>query len=188
MRAFRFVRFLMGLSLATAIFAQAQAPKPDPHLKQLSALAGRWTYEGEYKPGPLGPGGKITGEYTGRTILNGFFYEGRETEKGTMGETHNVEIDAYDPANKNFICNLYQDDGSRFSGTVTVNGNTITWEGKFFAAGQQILFKEPFVMAADRMTGTAKGEISMDGKTWTPFFEATFTKAKPVPNKAAPKK
>jgi hypothetical protein len=82
MRAFRFVRFLMGLSLATAIFAQAQAPKPDPHLKQLSALAGRWTYEGEYKSGPLGPGGKITGEYTGRTILNGFFYEGRETEKG----------------------------------------------------------------------------------------------------------
>jgi hypothetical protein len=99
-----------------------------------------------------------------------------------------LEIDAYDPANNNFICNLYQDDGSRFSDTVTVNGNAITWEGRFFAAGPQVLFKEPFVMAADRMTGTAKGEISMDGKTWTPFFEATFTKAKPVPNKAAPEK
>lgn len=174
MRAFRFVRFLMGLSLATAIFAQAQAPKPDSHLKQLSALAGRWTYEGEYKPGPLGPDGKIIGEYTGRTILNGFFCEGREAEKGTMGATHNVEIDAYDPANNNFICNLYQDDGSRFSDTVTVNGNAITWEGRFFAAGPQVLFKEPFVMAADRMTGTAKGETSMDGKTWTPVLRGNI--------------
>jgi hypothetical protein len=179
----------LGLSLATTILAQTQAPKPDPQLKQLSALlAGRWTYEGEYKPGPLGPGGKITGEYIGQTILNGFFFEGRETEKGSTGETHNIEIDAYDPANRNFVSNMYQDDGSRFSGTVTVSGNTITWEGRFIVAGQQVLFKEPFVMAADRMSGTAKGEISTDGKTWTPFFEATFTKAKPVPKKTAPKK
>src|SRR5215469_5547208 len=101
MRTFHWVRFLLSLSLATALLAQA--PKPDPQLKQLSILAGRWTYEGEYKPGPLGPGGKITGEYTGRAILNGFFFEGRETEKSFTGETHNVEIDASDPANKNFV-------------------------------------------------------------------------------------
>jgi hypothetical protein len=54
-----------------------------------------------------------------------------------MGETHNVEIDAYDPANKNFICNMYQDDGSRFSGTVTVDGNTITWKESFTLRGSK---------------------------------------------------
>jgi len=190
MRAFHLVRFLLGLSLATAILAQAPAPKPDPQLKQFSALfAGRWTYDGEYKPGPLGPGGKITGEYTGQTILKGFFFEGRETEKGATGEVHNVEIDAYDPANKNFTSNLYQDDGSRFSGTVTVSANTITWEGKYFVAGQPILLRAPFVLAADRTTATEKVDVSTDGgKTWGPFFEATWTKVKPVPNKAAPKK
>jgi hypothetical protein len=189
MRVLYFTRFLLGLSLTTAMLAQPPAPKPDPQIKQLSALVGRWTYEGEYKPGPLGPGGKITGEYTGQMILKGFFFEGRETEKGAMGETHNVEIDACDPANKNFISNFYQDDGSRFLGTVTVSGNTITWEGKYFAAGQQIVMRAPLVLAADRTSGKEKVDVSTDGgKTWMPFFEATWTKTTPVPNKAAPKK
>jgi hypothetical protein len=172
------------------MLAQAPAPKPDHEIKKLTALlGGHWTYEGEYKPGPLGPGGKITGEYTGKTILNGFFFEGRETEKGAMGETHNVEIDAYDPVNKNLICNFYQDDGSRMSGTVTVSGNNITWEGKFFVAGQQILMRAPLVVAADRTSGKWNVDLSTDnGKTWSLFFEATMTKTKPAISKTAPKK
>jgi hypothetical protein len=189
MKAFLLRALLVVICLATLTSAQGQAPKPDPQVGQLSSLlAGIWTYQGEYKPGPLGPGGKMTGVYTGQTILNGFFFEGREAEKGATGETHSVEIDAYDPANKNFICNIYGDDGSRFSGTATISGNTVTWEGKFFAGGQQIFVKEPFIFAADRMSGTAKAQISMDGKTWTPFFEATFTKAKATVSKATSKK
>lgn len=182
MRKSSILRLFLLLCLAMAMCAQAPTPKPDAELKKLAALlSGRWTYEGEYKAGPLGPGGKMTGEYTGRTILNGFFFEGRETEKGAMGDVQNIEIDAYDPANKNFISNIYGDDGSRFSGTVTINGNTVTWEGKYFAGGQEILLKEPLVLAADRMSATAKTQISMDnGKTWTPFSDVTFTRGSPA--------
>jgi hypothetical protein len=181
-------RFVVALSVGALIYpaviaAQTPAPKPDPELKKIQVLEGRWTYEGEYKAGPLGPGGKITGEYTGQVILKGFFFEGRETEKGAMGETRYLEIDAYDPVNRNFTSNMYGDDGTRFSGTVTVNGNTITWEGKWVIAGKQYLFREPFVLAGDLSSATAKGEISADGKTWTPFFEGKFTKAKPAPKK-----
>lgn len=170
---------------ATVMQAQAPppAPKPDPELKKLQVLVGHWTYQGEYKPGPLGPGGKITGEYTAQMILGGFCLQGRYTEKGAMGETRFLEIDAYDPVNKSFTSNLYSDDGTTISGMITVSGNTFTWEGKWVVAGKQYQFKEPFILAADFMSGTAKGEISADGKTWTPFFEGKFAKAKPAPKK-----
>jgi Protein of unknown function (DUF1579) len=144
---------------------------------------GHWTYEGEYKPGPLGPGGKVTGVYTERTILGGFFLQGQETEKGAMGETHWLEIDGYDPVNKNLTFNGYISDGSRYSGTFIVDGNTVTWTGKFLVEGKEYPFKEPFVLAPDKMSGTAKAEISADGKTWTPFFEGKFVKAKPAAKK-----
>ena len=42
---------------------QAPAPQPDPEVKKLQVLVGHWTFKGEYKAGPLGPGGKVAGEY-----------------------------------------------------------------------------------------------------------------------------
>lgn len=176
---------LLVVCVTTALQAQAppSAPKPDPALKKLHVLAGHWTYEGEYKPGPLGPGGKIIGEYSGQAILGGFFFEGREVEKGSTGEMRNLEIDEWNPASNNFASNIYQDDGSRFLGTLSVEGNTVTWAGKFTVAGKEYQLREPLVLAADLKSGTAKAEISTDGNTWTPFFEAKFTKAKPAPKK-----
>ena len=171
------------ISLLFAFASQAQAPKPDPELKKLQVLVGHWTYDGEYKAGPLGPGSKITGEYTGHLILKGFVLQGETIEKGAMGVTRSLEINAYDPVNKNFTSNIYGDDGSRFWGTVAVSGNTLTWKGKYVVEGKQFQFKEPFILAPDLMSATAKGEISVDGKTWIPFFEAKWTKTKPAPKK-----
>lgn len=176
---------LLVVCLVTTL--QAQTPKPDPEVQKLHVLLGHWTYEGEYKPGPLGPGGKITGVYDTRMILGGFFLQAQETEKGAMGTTHNLEIDSYDPVNKNFISNLYQSDGTKFSGTLTVSGNTITWAGTWVIGGKEYQFKEPLVLAGDSMSGMAKGEISADGKTWMPFFEGTFSKVKSAPKKQASK-
>jgi hypothetical protein len=174
---------VLVVCFATAMQAQAPAPKPDPALKKLHVLVGHWTEEGEYKPGPLGPGGKTTGVYTAQMILGGFFMQAEETEKGAMGETRSLEVYAYDPVNKNLTCNVYMSDGSTFSGVVTVSGNTLTWAGKSTVAGKQYLFRQPMIFAPDLMTATAKGEISVDGKTWTPFFEVEYTKAKPAPKK-----
>jgi hypothetical protein len=53
----------------------------------------------------------MAGEFTRRLILKGFFFEGRSAEKEPMGETQSLESDAYDLANKNFISNVYSDDG-----------------------------------------------------------------------------
>jgi hypothetical protein len=166
--------------LAPAMQAQVPAPKPDPALKKLSVLVGHWAYEEEWKAGPLGPGGRMTGVYDAHMILGGFFLQAEQTEKGAMGEIRNLEIDAYDPVNKNFTSDTYLSDGTKSSVTITVSGNTITWAGTWTFAGRQYQFKEPMVFAPDFMSATAKAEISADGKTWTPAWEGKWRKAKPA--------
>jgi hypothetical protein len=173
---------LVVVCLVTAAPAQSQSPKPNPEFQKLHLLLGQWTCEGEYKPTPLGPGTRIKGEYTYRLILRGFGVEGDSVEKYAGGETRFLEIDAYDPARKNISMNVYGDDGSRYSGTITVSGNIITWEGKVTGGGKEFLFRQPFVLSSDGMSATAKGDMSLDGKSWIPFFEGKFTKVQPAVN------
>jgi hypothetical protein len=116
-------------------------------------------------------------------ILGGFFLQARSTEKGPAGETRGLEMDGYDPVNKNLSSQYYADEGSTFSGVITVRGNTYTWAGKFVVAGKQYQYKGTFILGADLASGTYKTEISLDGKTWTPFSESRWAKAKPAAKK-----
>lgn len=173
-----FILLSCVLIFSIVVAAQTSAPKPDPALQKLQVLVGHWTYQGEYKAGPFGPGGKITGVYESRPILGGFFLQGEETEKGAEGETHNIEIDGYDPASKNFTSHGYQSDGSTWSGTMVVAGKTITWDGNFVIEGKPYPFKASFTLAPNLMSGLDEVKISTDGvKTWVPFFSARFVKA-----------
>jgi hypothetical protein len=144
---------------------------------------GHWTYEGEYKPEPLGPGGKFTGENTARMILGGFFLQEWSTGKGPGGERRSLWLNGYDPVNKNFSSEAYSDHGSRLSAVLTITGNTWTYAGKGVVAGKQYQFKGTFVLAPDLASGTYKTEISVDGKTWTPRSESRWTKVPPAAKK-----
>jgi hypothetical protein len=64
---------LIVICLVAPLRAQTSVPKPDPELKKLHVLIGHWTYEGEYKPGPLRGGSKVKGVWDARMILGGFF-------------------------------------------------------------------------------------------------------------------
>lgn len=182
MQRFRILPSLLVACFVTGMLAQtpAAAPQPDPEMKKLAILAGHWTYEGEFKPGPLGPGSKVTGEYTGQMILGGFFFQGLMTQKGPDGELREqLDFEGYDPANKTIAASIYHDDGAVLAAVVTVSGNTVTWTGKFTVAGKEYMYKAPIVHAPDLMSSTEKVEISADGNTWVPFFEAHYTKTKP---------
>lgn len=172
--------FLLTVSLTTGLQGQAPpaGPKPDSELMKLSPLVGHWTYEEEWKAGPLGPGGKMTGVYNAHMILGGFFLQAEQTERGALGEIGNLEIDGYDPVKRNFTSDLFMSDGTKSSYTITVSGNTITWAGSLTLAGKQYQFREPMVFAPDLMSATAKAEISVDGKTWIPAWDGKWTKAK----------
>jgi len=171
--------FLSVFCFATAMQAQAPVPKPDPEVKKLLPQLGDWTYEGEAKPGPLGPGGKYTGELTCQMILGGFFMQCRGTHKGLSGETRSLMFEGYDPVNKNFSIGNYNDHGTRLSEVLSITGNTWTYEWKLGV--QQV--KGTVILAPDLASGTFKTEISADGKTWTPVGESRYTKVPPAPKK-----
>ncbi len=183
MKRISILLFLLVVCFATAMRAQAPAPKPDPEMKKLHVFVGHWTYEGEAKPGPLGPGGKFAGEYDGQMILAGFFFQGRWTEKGPAGETGGLEIDGYDPVNKNLAGSFYLSEGSRLPYVFTLAGNTYTFVGKLVTAGKQYQYKGTFTFAHDLASATLKEEISVDSKTWAPWRDSQWTKAKPAAKK-----
>jgi len=186
MRRFAFL-FLLLAGLVSTAYAQtpAQAPKPDPELKKLAVLAGHWTYEGEYKPGPWGPGKKITAEYTAMWKLDGFILEALSTEKSDAATVRFLEVDEYNSKDKAINWTTWDSSGTHMSGTITVSGNTFTWDGKFTWAGKDYQMKFPFILAADQMSATVKAELSSDsGKTWTPWFEAKYTKTPPAAKKS----
>jgi len=181
-------RFVIAISLVFLVFAvfawaQTPAPKPGPEHQKVRIFAGHWTYEGEYKPGPWGPGGKVSGEYTAQPILGGFFVQGHWTEKGPLGETRGFETFGYNPATNNYLQSQYADDGSIAAGSITVNGNIWSYSGITFFAGKRYELRNTLTFAADLMSMVMKGELSADGNSWTPFMDFTFTKVKATPKK-----
>jgi hypothetical protein len=138
----------------------------------------------EYKAGPLGPAEKVTGEAKDEWILGGFFLQAWSKEKGAKGMSQILEIDGYDPANKKLTFTLFLDGGYTESGTFSFASATEwSYEGKLFAGGKQYSARGKGVLAADMKSFTLSGEISTDGKTWTPWWEGKFTKTEAAPKK-----
>src|SRR5262245_58306247 len=60
----------------------AQPPRPGPEVQKLAVFAGRWTSDGEVKPGPMGPGGKMASTSNCEWFSGGFYLVCRTN--GTM--------------------------------------------------------------------------------------------------------
>ena len=163
---------LFGISLP----AQAQTPKPGAEQKKLEVFLGAWKYEGDYKAGPLGPAGKFSGRQTGRWILDGFFLEWKGKEKGQFGDVRWTEVDWYDPVTKSYLYQGFQSDGTTWSGSFTLEGRVLTVSGTMAYKGTTYRTRGQSTFSADARTVTGTGDISTDGKVWTPWSEAKMTK------------
>ena len=130
MRTFSTIGMVCVLVLTAA--AQTQSPAPGPEHKRLQVFVGNWTFQGEAKAGPAGPGGKITGSDRNQ-LLGGFFVERQVEETGPMGKVTGRMMIGYDPVKKTYITSGFDSTGAFNSGTVAVNGNTWTptFEGQW---------------------------------------------------------
>lgn len=161
-----------------AVAAQAQAPKPGPEQEKLKIWLGDWTYESETQTTPLGPAGKAVGKNTTRAILGGFFVEFRGEEKGPAGTLVWMEVDGYDAVNKCFFWNGFGSDGNAQLVTYTIDGTVVRYSGTMHLGEKQVPFRGTVIFAADFARLTDKRELSMDGKTWMPWFTTKAIKAK----------
>jgi hypothetical protein len=167
---------LLLLSVATQ--GIAQAPQPGPEVKKLAALVGTWRYQGDAMASPLGPAAKVSGTQTGRMVMGGFALEWRGSEKGAFGGVQWGEMDVYDASSRSYPSLGYQNDGTTWSGSYVVGGNTWKFTGTITSKGVNYKMREETTLSADGKTGTWKNEISTDGTTWAPWIQGTLTKSK----------
>jgi hypothetical protein len=176
------IRWYVSVSSVIAVVvaglsAQSTAlPKPGPEHKKLEAFLGPWTYEGEAKQSPFGPAGKVSGTDVYESGPGGFSLQHHWDEKNPIGGVKGMEMWAYDPSKKTYVCNGVSSAGEMWSCTLNVTGSVwswlqsgITFEGKTAWSRGTYTFAGPNVF-------TIKVDASTDGKTWAPAFEGKWTK------------
>lgn len=183
------MKLLIGLIEAACfsilcVAQQSGSPAgPGPEIQKMTVYAGQWRYEGESAPGPSGPADRFNGSAVGKMILNGFFLEWRWKDQGTAGMQEGFEIVGYDPINRSFASRWFEDDGDSCTGSYLVEANKFAYTGKCASGGKQQLSRVTEIFAPDLMSFVQKEEVSADGKTWRPSYEARYSKIRPMPDK-----
>jgi hypothetical protein len=169
----------LGVQLAAQAPQAPPAPKPGPEHQRLAYFVGQWTSEGEMKPGPMGPGGKISATDTCEWFEGRFAVICRSEGKGPMGPVKNIGILGYSAEEK--VYTYYGVDNSNMTMTSvprgTVQGDTWTFSDESMMGGQKMKSRVT-IKEMSPTSYTFKMEIQgADGK-WTPMMESKNTKAK----------
>jgi hypothetical protein len=165
-----------GLATAVAIAQQPQGPpKPGPETKKLDAFAGKWQGEGEMKPGPWGPGGKMTNVDDCSWFEGGFQLVCHSSGSGAMGSVKGEGVMFWSPEDKVYKYMGYDSMGMSMSAAGTSTGNTWSWKSTDKMGGKTIHSRYTVTLTSPT-TQTYKYETSEDGKAWNTMAEGTSTK------------
>ena len=178
MRRFAVVVAVVSICAAGLGAQKPEMPKPGPEHQRLGAFVGNWTFEGEMTPGPMGPGGKLTGTDRIEWVPGNFFVQRSYQAKSPIGDMRGIEIFAYDGAKKVHTFNSFDSMGMMGSGTMTVKGNTWTATGTSTIGAATMRDRCTLAFGAGGSTMMIKCEVSTDGTNWTPTFEGKSTKTK----------
>jgi hypothetical protein len=174
-----FAVFLLGLAVAGPAMAQAPtAPKPGPDHERLGLFVGHWTSEGDMKPSPMGPGGKMTGSDRCEWFEGKFAVVCHNEGKGPMGPVKGLGILSYSPEEKVFT--YYGTDSSGMTmATVakgTVQGDTWTYTDESKMGGKTINGRY-IIKVLSPTSYNFKWEMQGEGGQWTTMMEGKSTKA-----------
>ena len=164
----------------SALTAQAPTPpKPTEAHQRLAYFVGKWTNEGEMKPGPMGPGGKITSVDTCEWFEGRFAIVCRYDGKGPMGPSKGMGIISYSPDAKAYT--YYAIDNSGMARTTvprgTVQGDTWTYHDESEMGGMKIKSRVTLKELSPSAYTFLMEFMGPDGK-WAPLIESKLTKGK----------
>jgi hypothetical protein len=154
------------------------APKPGAEHQRLAPFVGTWTFAGEMKAGPMGPGGKLTGTDRIQWVAGGFAVERTFQGQGPMGAISGLEVFAYDSVKKVHTFHIVDSAGGVGSGTATNSGNVWTFTGTGSMGGKTVQDRCTLTFGAGNTTLKIACEMSGDGKSWAPSIDGMATKAK----------
>jgi hypothetical protein len=175
MRALKlFVTMAGFLAVVISSAAQMQMPKPAPELKEYNYFVGSWKLDGDAKPGPMGPGGKMTMTEEVQWMQGNFFAVIHSSFQGAgMGQGSGISFMGYDPDAKKYTYNEFNSFGEATKSTGTFDGKAWTWYG------EDKMGKGKFVMnITSPKSYTFQYDMSQDGNNWTTVMTGTATKVK----------
>ena len=125
MKRFAIGTFLMLLLGALSTYAQMPTPKPAPELKKLDYFLGTWTLEGDMKPGPMGPGGKMTETERTEWMDGGFFLVSHiDFKSAGMGNGKGISFLGYNTNDKVYTYDGFNSMGEAEHAKGTPDGDT----------------------------------------------------------------
>lgn len=153
-----------------------QMPKRAPELKKVEYFAGTWISEGNMKPGPMGPGGKMTMTERNKWMDGGFFLTMHsEFTTAAMGSGSGMAYMGYETGKKVYTYDEFNSMGESQHSTGTVNGDTWTWIGEQHMGGNTR--RTRFIIKTLSPTSyTFRFEMSPDGNNWSTTMEGKATK------------
>lgn len=175
MRAILIAGLATGV-LAGSVAGQAPTRKPGPEQARIGYFAGRWTYEGEVKASPMGPGGKIKSSETCEWFAGGFHLVCRSQGSGPMGSGTGQSAMSYDPMEKTYTYHAINSLGDGFFVRGKVNGPVWSWANENTVDGK-LMKTRVTVTEQPPSAFVFKMEASVDGGPWQVVEEGKGTKA-----------
>ncbi|MBZ5679906.1 MAG: DUF1579 domain-containing protein [Acidobacteriia bacterium] len=166
------------LMLAVAALAQMEMPKPGPEHKKLDMLAGSWTLEGDVKPNPMGPGGKMSEIEKCEWMDGNFFLVCHvDFKTASSGSGSGLSVIGYSNADKAYTYREFNSWGESDDSKGSLDGDTWTWTSDEKMGGNTV--KGRFMMKFTSPTSYIfTYETSPDGTKWTPLVDGKATKEK----------
>jgi hypothetical protein len=162
--------------IAPTIEAQMRMPKPSPEMKKVDYFVGRWKMDGEVKPGPMGPGGKMTMTEENSWMEGGFFLVTHSKFEGAgLGSGSGTSFMGYNPDTKMYTYDEFNSMGEATHSTGIVDGDTWTWTGEE-KMGDQMVKGRFTVKILTPTSYTFKYEMSSDGTNWNTVMDGKATK------------
>jgi hypothetical protein len=158
--------------------AQApQAPKPGPEHARLGYFVGKWSAEGEVKPGPMGPGGKMTSSDTCEWFEGRFSVICRSEGRTPMGPSKSIGILGYSPEEQ--VYTYYGVDNTNMTMASvpkgTVRGDTWTYTDEGMMGGQKFKSRVTIKELSPTAYSFTMEMQGPDGK-WAPMVESKNSK------------
>lgn len=156
----------------------SQQPKPGPEVQKLAYYLGTWRGEGEAKPGPFGPGGKLSSTTTCEWFAGGFHLVCRGEEHGPTGKRTFLNIRGYDEKTKGYTEYSISDLGESEHNTGgIIVGNQRSFVFDMDMEGKPTKLRYVEVQESPTLF-TYRAEASVDRGPWTAIAEGKVTKAR----------